>query len=241
MNTRRNLLVAGMLVLAAAPAFADAFTLNFENITTYPNNSNLDPVGVENYYNGGTSSTGTSGPNYGVYFSSNALVICLNTVGVICSQASRGGQGDPNSQEFGLNSLTGNQIILDDPAGFTDGIALFESSPGQNPGAGVSVYSGLDGTGTLLATIPFVPTPWDDCSSVYDAGYCPLVPIGTSFTGTAESVVLTGSADTIVYDDITLGSATPGNPAPTPEPCSLAMLLTAAVAGSACLRKKLRL
>jgi len=56
--------------------------LTFENIAPYPNGNN---VFIENYYNGGTSSIGTSGPNYGVAFPSNALLICLNTLSTIPS------------------------------------------------------------------------------------------------------------------------------------------------------------
>lgn len=237
MNARRNLLVTGILLLAAAPALADVIVLNFENIAPYPNNPGTNPVAIENYYNGGTSSAGTSGTNYGVYFGSNALVGCLNTIGVICSLTSRGGLGDPNSQDAGLFTFTGNQIVLDDPAGFNGGFSLFYTTP--DSGQSANIYSGLDGAGTLLATISLGPTPWNGCSAVYDAGYCPFVPIGTTFDGTAESVVIKEDDNSIMFDDLTLGSATP-DPVPTPESSSLAMLLTAAAAGGGCLHKKRR-
>lgn len=240
MNVQRSLLIAGMFLLAAAPALADVIVLNFENIAPYPNSSSTNPVAIENYYNGGTSSVGTSGTNYGVYFNSNALVVCLNTASVVCSETSRGGLGDPNSQEGGLFTYTGDQIVVDDPAGFTNGFSFFYTTA-VTSGQSANIYSGLDGTGSLLATISLGSTPWDGCGPPYNqtSVYCPFVPIGVSFSGTAESVVINEYDNTIVFDDLTLGSATPGLPS-TPEPSSLAMLLTATVAGSACLRKKLR-
>ena len=241
MNARRNLLIAGIFLLATFPALADVIVLNFENIAPYPNSSSTNPVAIENYYNGGTSSIGTSGTNYGVYFNSNALVVCLNTAGVVCSDTSRGGLGDPNSQEGGLLTYAGDQIVVNDPAGFTNGFSFFYTTA-VTSGQSANIYSGLDGTGTMLGTISLGSTPWDGCGPPYNqtSVYCPFVPIGVSFTGTAESVVINEYDNTIVFDDLTLGSATP-DPAPTPEPSSLAMLLAAVIAGSACLRKKLRL
>jgi hypothetical protein len=90
----------------------------------------------------------------------------------------------------------------------------------------VTVYSGLNGTGTVLATIPLSLTPdgiatgGAGCSGNYD--YCPWAPIGVTFAGTAESVLFSGSANYIGFDDVTLGSATP-TPG-TPEPGAFSLL-----------------
>ncbi len=50
------------------PASAAVTVLDFENIAPYPNGNN---VLVQGFYNGGTSSIGTTGTNYGGEFSSN--------------------------------------------------------------------------------------------------------------------------------------------------------------------------
>ena len=113
--------------------------LNFENIAPYPSGNN---VAIENYYNGGTSSIGTSGPNYGVAFTSNALVLCLNTPGTTCSNTSRGGYGDPNSQEGALYWLNGANTYMNVAAGFTTGFSFYYADPNTG-GASVTVYSGL--------------------------------------------------------------------------------------------------
>jgi hypothetical protein len=98
---------------------------------------------------------------------------------------------------------------MDVTAGFTTGFSFFYSSVGSGS---VSVYSGLDGTGTLLASLNLADTgnngPTNGLYNMWD-------PIGVSFSGTAESVVFSGSADHIGFDNITLGNQTPvGVPGP---------------------------
>ena len=234
MKLRMKILALALSIVGASTAFADTVVLNFEGIaTTYPFDSSS--IFIENFYNGGTSSAGTTGTNYGITFTPNALVICLNTPGVACSNTSRGGQGDPSSQDGGLFFLSGTDTFMDDPAGFTTGFSLFYAAP--NSGGSLSVFSGPDGTGTLLATLALPTTP-STCSSVYDAGFCPFVPVGVSFSGTAESIDFAGAANQIVFDDVTFGSATPGNPT-VPEPSTFVMMLTAAGAGAGAFRRRL--
>ena len=52
------LLTAIATVVLSSAASAAPFTLDFENIASYPNHNN---VLIQNFYNGGTSSSGTSG------------------------------------------------------------------------------------------------------------------------------------------------------------------------------------
>jgi hypothetical protein len=124
---------------------------------------------------------------------------------------------------------------MNDPAGFTTGFSLFYSAINQ-PGS-LSVFSGLNGTGTLLATLNLPTTP-STCNSSYDAGFCPFVTIGVSFSGTAQSIDFAGVANQIVFDDFTFGSATPGQPGTpaVPEPSTLVMMLTGAGAAVTQLR-----
>lgn len=202
----------------ATTAMANTVDLTFAGIDTWPDGSNVQ---ILNYYNGGTSSVGTSGTNYGISFSDNALAICLNSTSVFCSNTSKGGLGDPNSQKFGLYWLSNTNTFLDDAAGFTTGFSFNYSDPFV-AGASVSVYSGLDGTGSLLATIPLGLTPnGTGACPGYGANYCPFEPVGVLFSGTAESISFAGTANYVVYDDITFGSNIPGN---TPEPSSILLL-----------------
>ena len=196
---RRSSLLAATTVVAlsaASAAQAATITLDFEGINAeYPSS---DFAFIQGYYDGGTSSAGTSGSNFGVSFSSNALAICLNTVGVTCSNVSRGGLGDPNSQLGALFFVEGDAAFINLAAGFTGGLSFFYSAV-QQPGS-VSVFDGPDGEGNALATLA-LPTTSSDCSGLGD--FCPFEFAEVNFTGTAQSVAFAGAADQIIFDDVT--------------------------------------
>jgi PEP-CTERM motif len=118
---------------------------------------------------------------------------------------------------------------MNDPAGFTTGFSFNHTN--INVAGSVSVYTGLSGTGTLLATLA-IPTTSSACGSAYDAGFCPFFADGISFPGTAESVAFSGVANQIVFDDVTFGSAIPGPPS-VPEPASMALLASSFLGFSA--------
>lgn len=221
---RKSHLMAAAAALALATgtgAVASTIVLDFEGINAaYPSPGSAF---ILDFYNGGTSSDGTSGPNFGVSFSSNARAHCLNTPGVTCSNTSRGGLGNPNSQQGGLLFLEGAQTFMNVSAGFTTGFSFFYTAP-FNTGS-VSVYDGLDGTGDLLATLT-MPTTASACDASFNADYCPFVPIGVTFMGAAQSVAFAGVNEGIVFDDVTFGSATPGNGVGViPLPAGLPLLL----------------
>ena len=200
-------LAAGILC-AFGSASAAPISLNFEGINaTYPSGF----ATINGFYNGGTSSDGTSGTNYGVEFTGNAQAICLNTPGVYCSNTSRGGVA-PGSEKGGLFWLDGPNTYMNYAAGFDTGFSFNYAAP-NTPGS-VSVYDGLNGTGTVLATLNLGLTP-STCDSSYGALYCPFVAAGVNFAGTAKSISFAGTANFIVFDDVTFGSAVPGVPEPS--------------------------
>ena len=115
--------------------------------------------------------------------------------------------------------LTGSGVVMNVAAGFTTGFSFFYSS---NTAASIDVYGGLNGTGALLASVPLVAQGGvgEGCGLPGDpTGYFACWdPVGVAFGGTAKSVSFGGVADQIGFDNITLGSETPGT---VPEPASL--------------------
>ncbi|HRP28897.1 MAG TPA: PEP-CTERM sorting domain-containing protein [Burkholderiaceae bacterium] len=203
------LAAASALACTIGTAQADVVVLNFEGINaTYPS---TDYAAIGSFYNGGTSSQGTSGVNYGVEFTDNALAICLNTPDNYCSNTSRGGVA-PGSELGGLFWLNGPETYMNYAAGFENGFSFNYAAP-NTPGS-VSVYDGLNGTGNLLATLDLGLTP-STCGSEYSAAYCPFVAAGVNFAGVAKSISFAGTANYIVFDDVTFGSAIPGVPEPS--------------------------
>ncbi len=192
-----------LLIIAASATHAATINLDFEGVNaTYPSGFAF----VDEFYNGGTSSDGTSGTNFGVAFSSNAQAICLNSLTVNCSNTSRGGQGFPNSGQGGLFFLTATETFLNVAAGFDTGFSFFYTAIRQT--GSVEVYDGIDGTGTLLATLALGLTP-SNCAAGYNAEFCPFVATGIAFSGTAKSVSFAGVANQILFDDVTFGSVIP--------------------------------
>ena len=209
--SRPILAAAAVLACATGSANALVVTLNFEGInSTYPSGYAF----VQNFYNGGVSSDGTSGTNYGISFTPNAQAICLNSLTVRCSNTSRGGLA-PGSDKGGLFFLSGSETFMNVTGGFDTGFAFNYSAANQV--GSVSAYDGLNGTGNLLATLA-LPINGGSCPG-YGAGFCPFKAAGVAFAGTALSISFAGAANQIVFDDVTFGSITPG----IPEPSTYAM------------------
>jgi hypothetical protein len=167
----------GLLVITPGVARSDVVTLTFEGLG--------DQQQISNFYNGGP------GGNFGIVFGPDALAII--------SQAA-GGTGNFSNAPSGNTVaffLTGPGDVMDVTAGFTTGFSFYYAAA---VAGSVSVYSGLDGTGTLLTSLalPVTPTPY----TVWE-------PIGVSFGGSAQSVIFSGSADFIGFDNVTLGASSP--------------------------------
>ena len=130
--------------------------------------------------------------------------------------------------------LTGPGDIMNVPAGFTTGFSFYYSAINA-PGV-VDVYDGLNGTGTLLASLALPVTPSGGAPECTYGAFCPWFPVGVTFNGTAMSVNFSGTANQIGFDNITLGSATP-TPG-TPEPGTLVMFGSGVIGLAGLLRRK---
>jgi hypothetical protein len=204
MSKWKTILFTGVMLLmfGARQARADTspVVLTFEGAG--------DNVTVGNFYNGG------AGGSFGIVFGSGSLAV----VSVL-----DGGSGNFKNAPSGDTIVffsPGPGDVLNVAGGFNSGFSLFYSAA-LLPGS-LTVWSGLNGTGTMLAALSL---PLNGaCATV--PMFCIWTPVGVTFSGTAESVDFSGATN-IGFDNITLGSATPGGaptPAPTPEPATILLL-----------------
>ena len=215
------------LFALALPAalHAQVWVLDFEGLRDFES--------ISNYYNGGLGGYGSGpGMNWGITFAPSALALI---------DGDDGGTGNFENNPSGKTVAffqSGGALTMNVASGFDSGFSFFYSAvsfPGE-----VRVWSGLDATGTLLATI-FLAATGSSCgvpAGRYGDYNC-WDKIGVSFAGLAHSVDFGGTANQIAFDNITLGSATPGGETVTPEPVSMALLGTG-LAGVAAARRRRR-
>lgn len=189
-------LILAVAITTSAPAYS--LVLTFEGL------GDLAPVG--SFYN-------TAPQDYDVVFSSNALALVDSDAG---GSGNFGGEPSPNTALF-FN--TGAGITLDALSGFTTGFSFYYTA--INNGGNVNVYDGSGQTGTILASLNLTTTPNNGAPDPTGT-FSPFVPVGVLFSGTARSVGLMGTANQIIFDDITLGSSVPGRA--IPEPGTLVLL-----------------
>jgi len=194
-------IVLWLLIFGSASAFANSGALlSFQGL------GDLQPVG--NFYNG-SGLPGT--PNYGVTFSSNFFGL---------RSFQNGGAGDFSGTLTGtpaifMNGTLGSPVTgtMNVAPGFSNGINFYYTAGftgGQTET--VTIWSGANGSGSVLATIVLE----NNDSSCGFPKYCNWSIAGTSFSGTAHSVTLSGPADEIGISDITIGGSATAIPEPSP-------------------------
>jgi len=149
---------------------------------------------------------------FGVTFSSGFIAYMPASVGgsVNYTPLTINGIANVNPAVF-ITSATGSINIAN---GFTTGLNFFYTSPFQET---VTVWSGANGTGTVLATIAL---SGNDGNCAGGSG-CNWSDIGISFKGTAASVTFSGTPG-LGISDLTLGQGTTA----LPEPSSIYLLGT---------------
>ena len=150
---------AASVGLVASQAYATALT--FEGL------QNGEPI--DNYYDGGLGGLGSGpGPNYGVMFTSNSVAFISKNSGGTGNFVDSPPPGDTAAL------FTGSGDYMDVAAGFTTSLSFYYF--GAQSGS-VTVYSGLNGTGSPLLSLTLIP----------DTNFGAT---GNFFSGTAEFVEL---------------------------------------------------
>lgn len=195
----RALLLSAPLALAALPAGAAVITLDFEGIG--------DQAEVGDYYYDA----------YGVRFSTGSLAI-------VDQDAGGGGNfANEPSPDTILFFLSTGSATLNAENGFTTGFSFYYATH-SFPGT-VTVYSGLDKTGSVLATLD-LPALGFGTGDPNGGDYGIWAPIGVTFAGTAYSIDFAGTANFIGFDNITFGSEIPTPPVPAvPLPAAAPLAL----------------
>jgi hypothetical protein len=241
MRCFRPLAAGALAALATATPAAAATVLGFEHINAaYPTTTYAQILA---FYDGGTSSQGTTGnsygQNFGITFAANAVAVCLNKAGGSCSNASRGLAGTNSKQgAFGIDS--GGSTYLDFATPYSGFIAFsYQVAPGF--AASIQAFGGAGGTGAALTgPLPLFNTA-PGCPA-YNAPICHLGPGGLGFVAGASSIVFSGAPGRFVFDDLTFGA---GNdplspPAVLPEPGTWAVVLLGFGLLGAALRRRYR-
>ena len=150
---------------------------------------------VLGYYDGGTGSLGT-GPGPNFGITFTSDFVTVE----------QGVFGPPLRAEE-LMSTSG---IMDVALGFSGPFSFYYTNSGAD--GSVKLYAGIDGSGALVDTIPLMTE-----ATFTPAGAVEALPF--------ESAVFAGNADTLVFDDITLGGGLV-----IPEPSSAWLLFTVVLA-----------
>ena len=162
---------------------------------TFEGLGNLDEI--SQFYNGGTSTSGFSGTNYGINFSENAQAII--------STENRGSGNFKNEDlsHTAMFFLTGNSVTMNVPKGFTDALSLHYISSSS---ATVSVFDEPEGGGNLLASLILPPSTQVATGKSASKIFNTWKQLGVTFSGTAKSVTFSGTANQCAFDNIILGS-----------------------------------
>jgi hypothetical protein len=157
---------------------------------------------VLGYYNGGFGSLGSGpGPMFGITFTSDFATVPQGVFG-------------PPLRAEELTGSSGTMDLSAPVAGFLS--FYYTNSDGSGS---VSLYSGLDGGGALVDTIPL-----PQAATFTAAGHAEPLPF--------ESVVFSGTAGDLIIDNISFSGLV------VPEPSSISLLLVALlVAGLAAAKR----
>jgi hypothetical protein len=192
-----TILTAGLLAASIAQANT-AVLVTFETPTNF--------AFIEEHYNGGTDSAMSAGANLGVSFTMDAMALQNDVLGPYFSNA---------PSPVGVMTAVGSDATMNVAAGFTGTVGFSYSLAGTGLLLqGVNVYSGLNGTGTLLASFNLAPNnAFAGCTT---PAICRFDQVSSSFFGTAKSITFGNTAGMAAIDNISITAV--------PEPTTVLLM-----------------
>jgi hypothetical protein len=210
---------AGICAALIASSQASAANVTISGSTeTLTFGGQVNATNINTFFDGGTDAYGTAGGaanNVGITFSTPAEFLNAGYNGT----GFNGGTGKFENVPSGATGVlymasvpTTTTPILDDAGGFT-GISLNYSLLNNTAsyGSTISLYSGLDGGGSLLGTLTLSAAGTTvACTSTHDE-FCTWSSTGiANLGGVAESAVFNGDARTYTeFDAVALTTAVP--------------------------------
>jgi len=176
--------IAALALLAAAPAFAQTTVVDFETAPGYVNP-------VLEHYNGGVDSLGQPGANLGISFSAGAVALSNDELGPYYLNAP-----SPLAVMYAFDDTA----VMNVAGGFVDRLTFWYSSS-QSTLDAVKIYSGLNGTGTLLASVSLFGNADLGCTG---AAFCRFDLTSVRFAGVGQSVSFAGNLPNVLYDNISI-------------------------------------
>ena len=190
---KKGVLAAAIWASSASSVPAGTAFLTFEGLQNFEE--------VLNYYNGGSGGLGTGpGPGFGITFSSDALAYIPG----LQTGAITPFPDDPSPPTVLLLFTPPSRFVggyptplsIDVAAGFTQSFTFYDDVIGRP--ASVAIYSGLDGTGMILA---------QESLPITFGVFTPAMTL--TFSGTARSVVFEGGNDQLLLDNLFFASTVP--------------------------------
>jgi hypothetical protein len=214
--------------VSTSPAFATNVTAS-GNSETLTFGGQVNATSINSFFNGGTDAYGTAGGaanDVGVTFSTPAEFLNAGYNG----SGFNGGTGKFENVPSAATGVlyfasvpTTTGAILDDAGGFS-GLSLNYSLLNNTAsyGSTISLYSGLDGTGSLVGTLTLAAAGSTvACTSSRDEFCTWSSTANQSLSGVAESAVFNGDARTFTeFDAVTLTAA------PVPLPAAFLLMFS---------------